>query len=144
MFTQGGFILCNIWLIVEDYFQTILNPLSPTPPEKIHSPFKNSKVQVLLPFGQHYKFFSPTSPTPPHPSAERVGGHCELAFPLLVVLFSITDLDKMYFLRNIFPPSEVLEVCIYSHLSVFIGENPVSRSVGILAGGKLTRSDSDI
>ena len=56
---------------------------------------------------------------PPLP-AERVGGHCELAFLLLVVLFSITNLDMIYFVRKTFPPSEVLEVCIYSHLQCFL------------------------
>ena len=54
------------------------------------------------------------------PPAERVGGHCELAFLLLVVLLSITDLDMMYFLKKISPPSHVLEVCIYSHLQCFL------------------------
>ena len=54
------------------------------------------------------------------PPAERVGGHCGLAFLLLVVLLSITDLDMMYFLRKIFPPSHVLEICIYSHLQCFL------------------------
>ena len=95
------------------------------PLKKSTLPLKIQKVQVLLPFGQHYKFFRP-------PLAERVGGHCELAFLLLVVLFSITDLDMMYFLRKIFPPSEVLEVRIYSHLQCFKGGNPPSRRVGII------------
>ena len=77
-------------------------------------------MKDLLPFGQHYKYFSP--PTPP---SERVGGHCKLAFLLLVVLFSITDLD-MYLQRKIFQPSEVLEVSPV----FFMGENPPSMSVG--------------
>ena len=95
-------------------------------------------MKVILPFGQHYKFFSSL------PAAERLGGHCELAFLLLVVLFSITDLDMMYFLRKIFPPSEVLEVCIYSHLQCFLREKiPPVGAWEILAGGNLTRSDSD-
>ena len=99
-------------------------------------------MQVLLPFGQHYKLFSLPPPTPR--PADRVGGHCELAFLLLVVLFSITDLDMMYFLRKIFPPSEVLEVCIYSHLQCFLREKiPPVGAWEILAGGNLTRSDSD-
>ena len=94
-------------------------------------------MQDLLPFDQHYKYFSP----PPSLAAEWVGGHCKLAFLLLGVLFSITDLD-MYVLRKIFPPSEVLEVCINSHLQCFLWEK--IRPVGaweILAGGNLTRSD---
>ena len=95
-------------------------------------------MQDLLTFGQYYKFFNPPPP------AERVGGHCKLAFLLLVVLFSIADLDMMYFLRKIFPPSEVLEVCIYSHLQCFLREKilPVG-AWEILAGGNLTSSDSD-
>ena len=102
-------------------------------------PLKIQKVQVLLPFGQHYKIFSP-----PSLPAERVGGHCELAFLLLVVLFSIADLDMMYFLTKIFPPSEVLEVCIYSRLQCFLREKiPPAGAWEILAGGNLTRSDSD-
>ena len=54
------------------------------------------------------------------PPAERLGRHFELAFLLLVVLLSITDLDMMYFLRKISPPPQVLEVCIYSHLQLFL------------------------
>ena len=81
---------------------------------------------------------------PPRPPAERVGGHCELAFPLLVVLFSITDLDMIYFLRKILPPSEVLQVCIYSHLQCFLrGEIPPLGGWEILGSENLTRSDSD-
>ena len=60
-----------------------------------------------------------SAPLPP-PSAERVGGHCKLAFLLLMVLFSIKDLDMMYFLRTIFPPPQILEVFIYSHLQGFL------------------------
>ena len=88
------------------------------------------------------QIFQP-SPLPP-PLAERVGGHWELAFLLLVVLSSITDLDMMYFLRKIFPPSAVLEVCIYSHLQCFLREKiPPVGGWEILGGGDLTRSDSD-
>ena len=72
------------------------------------------------------------APLPPAPHAEMVGGHYKVAFLLLVVLFSITYLDMMYFLRKIFPPSEVLEVRIYSHLQCFKGGNPPSRRVGII------------
>ena len=99
---------------------------------------KIQKGQVLLPFEKHYTFFSS-----PH-AAERVRGHCELDFPLLVVLFSITDLDMIYFLSKIFPPCEVLEVCIYSHLQYFFkGEISSVRGWEILGSGNLTRSDSD-
>ena len=84
------------------------------------------------------------APLPPAPHAEMVGGHYKVAFLLLVVLFSITYLDMMYFLRKIFPPSEVLEVCIYSHLQCFLREKiPPVGAWEILAGGNLTRSDSD-
>ena len=73
----------------------------------------------------------------------RKGGFIN-AYILLVVLFSIEDLDMMYFLRKIFPPSEVLEVCIYSHLQCFLREKiPPVGAWEILAGGNLTRSDSD-
>ena len=83
-------------------------------------------------------------PLPPAPHAEMVGGHYKVAFILLVVLFSITYLDMMYFLRKIFPPSEVLEVCIYSHLQCFLREKiPPVGAWEILVGGNLTRSDSD-
>ena len=67
-----------------------------------------------------------------------------MAFLFLVVLFSITDFDMIYFLRKIFPPSEFLEVCIYSHLQCFLRE--VIPPVGgweILGGRDLKRSDSD-
>ena len=109
----------------------------PRPPWKNPLPLlKIQKVQVLLPFGQHYTFFS-------SPPAEKVGGHCELAFLLLVVLFSMTDLDMIYFLRKIFPPPEVLEVCIY-HMQCFLrGKIPTVGGWEILASVNLTRSDSD-
>ena len=112
--------------------------LSPSPHEKIHSPFKNSKGASPPPIWPTLHIFQP----PTH-AAESVGGHCELDIPLLVVLFSITDLDMIYFLRKIFPPSEVLEVCIY-HLQCFLrGKNPTVGGWEILASGNLTRSDSD-
>ena len=67
-----------------------------------------------------------------------------MAFLFLVVLFSITDFDMIYFLRKIFPPSEFLEVCIYSHLQCFLREKiPPVGGWEILGGGDLTRSDSD-
>ena len=113
--------------------------LSPPPHEKIHSPFKNSKGANPPPIWPTLHIFQP----PTH-AAENVGRHCELDFPLIVVLFSITDLDIIYFLRKIFPPSEVLEVCIYSHLQCFLREKiPPVGAWEILAGGNLTRSDSD-
>ena len=96
-------------------------------------------MQVLLPFGQHCTFFSS-----PLPLAEMVGEHRELAFLLLVVLFSITDLDVIYFLRKIFPPSEVLEVMYILLPPVFFkGEIPPVGEWKILGSGNLTRSDSD-
>ena len=129
-------ILCDIWLIVENYFQKML---SPSPHEKIHSPFKNSKGASPPPIWPTLHIFQP----PTH-AAESVGGHCELDIPLLVVLFSITDLDMIYFLRKIFPPCEVLEVCIYSHLQYFFkGGISSVRGWEILGSGNLTRSDSD-
>ena len=56
----------------------------------------------------------------PPPLAERAEGQCKLTLLLLAALFSITDLDMMYFLRKIFPPSEILEVCMYSPLQSFL------------------------
>ena len=70
------------------------------------------------------------APLPPAPHAEMVGGHYKVAFLLLVVLFSITYLDMMYFLRKIFPPSEVLEVRIYSHLQCFKGGKSAQQEGG--------------
>ena len=94
----------------------------PYPPEKIHSPWKNSKSASPPAFWPTLHIFQLNPPPPPPPpSAERVGEHRELAFLLLVVLFSITDLDVIYFLRKIYPPSEVLEVwCIYFYLQCFL------------------------
>ena len=113
--TLSYVILINSWKLLSE------NAQSPIPLKKSTLPEKIQKVQVLLPFGQHYTFFSSTHPPPPPPSAERVGEHRELAFLLLVVLFSITDLDVIYFLRKIYPPSEVLEVwCIYFYLQCFL------------------------
>ena len=67
-----------------------------------------------------------------------------MAFLFLVVLFSITDFDMIYFLRKIFPPSEFLEVCIYSHLQCFLRDKiPLVGGWEILGGGDLKRSDSD-
>ena len=110
--------------------------------KKSTPPLKIQKVEVLLPFGQHYTFFS--SPPPPPPNEERVGGHHELAFLLLVILFSIADLDVIYFLRKIFPPSEVLEVMYILLPPVFFkGEIPPVGEWKILGSGNLTRSDSD-
>ena len=78
------------------------------------------------------------------PPAEMVGEHRELAFLLLVVLFSMTDLDVIYFLRKIFPPSEVLEVMYILLPPVFFkGEIPPVGEWKILGSGNLTRSDSD-
>ena len=66
------------------------------------------------------------------------------SFSFLVVMFVITDLDMMYLLRKIFLPSEVLEVCIYSHLQCFLrGKIPPVRGWEILGGGNMTQSDSD-
>ena len=67
-----------------------------------------------------------------------------MAFLFLVVLFSITDFDMIYFLRKIFPPSEFLEEWIYSHLQCFLREkiHPVG-GWEILGSGDLKRSDSD-
>ena len=110
--TLSYVILINSWKLLSE------NAQSPTPLKKSTPPLKIQKVEVLLPFGQHYTFFS--SRPPPPPNEERVGGHHELAFLLLVILFSIADLDVIYFLRKIFPPSEVLEVFIYSHLQCFL------------------------
>ena len=67
---------------------------------------------------------------PPAPNAEIVGGHYKVAFLLLVVLFSITYLDMMYFLRKIFPPSEVLEICIHSLLQYFKGGKSAQQEGG--------------
>ena len=118
--------LSDIWLIDENYFQKMF---SPPPPEKTHSPFKKSKIASPPPFWPTLHIFQ--LPLPP-PRAEWVGGHCEIAFLLLVVLFSITDLDMIYFLRNIFSPSEVLEVCMYYHLQCFLRGNFSSGRVGNL------------
>ena len=54
----------------------------------------------------------------------------------------------IYFLRKIFPPSEVLEVCIYPHLPPPIFHPPTRGifPVGgweILGSGNLTTSNSD-
>ena len=48
----------------------------PQGPHYFEEAVKIQKVQVLLHFGRHNKFFRPP---PPPPLAERVGGHCELA-----------------------------------------------------------------
>ena len=107
------------WLIVENYFQKMLSPLSPWKNPLSLKKFKKCKSSCLLANITHFSA-QPTPPLPP-PSAERVGEHRELAFLLLVVLFSITDLDVIYFLRKIYPPSEVLEVwCIYFYLQCFL------------------------
>ena len=144
-FHKGAFVIAHIgglylmWYLINSWrlLSENLQPPPPPPPEKFHSPFKNSKSESPPSFWPTLQIFQP-------PPAERLGGHCELAFLLLVVLFSITDLDMMYFLRKIFPPSEVLEVCIYSHLQCFLREKiPPVGAWEILAGGNLTRSDSD-
>ena len=129
-------ILCDIWLIVENYFQKMLSPPPPSSHKKSTPPFKNSKSASPPPVWPTLHIFQ-------IPPAERVIEHCELAFLLLVILFSITDLDMICFLRKIFPPSEVLEVCIY-HLQCFLkGEIPTVGGWEILASGNLARSDSD-
>ena len=62
------FIICDIWSTVENYFQKII---SPSPPEKIHSPLLThspleiQKVQVPPPFLSILKNFHPP------PTAER-------------------------------------------------------------------------
>ena len=127
-------MLCDIWLISKLFLE---NRHSPPPLEKMNSSFKNLKSACPPSFWPTLQIFQV-------PPVERVGGHYKLSFLLLVVLFSITDLDMMYFLRKIFPPSEVLEVCIYSHLQCFLREKiPPVGAWEILAGGNLTRSDSD-
>ena len=86
------FIICDIWSTVENYFQKII---SPSPPEKIHSPLLThspleiQKVQVP-PLFANIKKISPPSP------CRKGGGHCliSLMFPRLAINFLKESVSK--------------------------------------------------
>ena len=121
--------LINSWRLLSENPQ----PSPPTPHPRFHSLKKTTlllkiqKVQVFLPFGQHYKFFSPPLPWRKGRRTLRTGFsftcgivfHYRFRYDVLSEenISTLWSFGGMYIL-----PSPVF----------FTGENPPSRSVGNL------------
>ena len=137
--TLSYVILINSWKLLSE------NAQSPIPLKKSTLPEKIQKVQVLLPFGQHYTFFSSTPPPPPPPFCRKGGRTPWTSFSFTCgIVFNYRFRCDILFEENI---STLWSFggMMYIFLSpvFFNGEIPPVGGWEILGNWNLTRSDSD-